>query len=145
MIWSLLILYVCPLTKKLSVYHFNGRFIWTVRDIMTTKRSRKRIQKKSYKLICILMSELNIWPLCKRWLSTWWQNSCCQSQRSDLFCSWPPGLHTSQEGFCPLFFTDPLQVNNVSRLMFGNSNTSAPSTDFLWDDGLETGSATPGP
>ncbi len=27
-----LILYVCPLTKKLSVYNFNGVFIWTVRD-----------------------------------------------------------------------------------------------------------------
>ncbi len=26
----LLILYVCPLTKKVSVYNFNGRFIWTV-------------------------------------------------------------------------------------------------------------------
>ncbi len=32
----LLILYVCPLTKKLSVYLFNGRFIWTVRDRITT-------------------------------------------------------------------------------------------------------------
>ncbi len=28
----LLILYVCPLTKKWSVYNFNGRFILTVRD-----------------------------------------------------------------------------------------------------------------
>ncbi len=26
-IWSLLILYICPLTKKWSVYNFNGRFI----------------------------------------------------------------------------------------------------------------------
>ncbi len=32
----LLILYVCPPTKKLSVYHFNGWFIWTVRDRITT-------------------------------------------------------------------------------------------------------------
>ncbi len=31
-------------------------------------------------------------------LSTWWQNP---SQGSDVSCSWPPGLHTSQEGFCP--------------------------------------------
>ena len=37
----LLILYVCPLTKKWSVYNFNGRFIWTVRDRITTKKSRK--------------------------------------------------------------------------------------------------------
>ncbi len=31
----LLILYVCPLTKKWSVYNFNGRFIWTVRGRKT--------------------------------------------------------------------------------------------------------------
>ncbi len=30
---KLLILYVCPLTKKWSVYNFNGRFIWTVRVV----------------------------------------------------------------------------------------------------------------
>ncbi len=29
----LLILYVCWLTKKCSVYNFNGRFIWTVSEI----------------------------------------------------------------------------------------------------------------
>ncbi len=64
-------LYVFPSAKKWSVYHFNGRFILTARD--------KR----------------------KTWLSTWWQNPCWQSQRSDVSCSWPPGLHTSQEGICP--------------------------------------------
>ena len=37
----LLILYVCPLTKKLSVFNFNGRFIWTVRDRITTKKIQK--------------------------------------------------------------------------------------------------------
>ncbi len=43
----LLILYVCPLTKKLSVYNFNGRFIWTVRDrTTTTKKCRKSHSKK---------------------------------------------------------------------------------------------------
>ncbi len=57
----LLILYVCPLTKKLSVYNFNGRFIWTVRDRITTKKSRKTHFKKSYKLICFLMSQISIW------------------------------------------------------------------------------------
>ncbi len=92
----LLILYVCPLTKKWSVYNFNGRLIWTVRD-----RIQKNTFQKSYKLICILMSQISIWPLRKTWLSTWWQNPCWQSQRSDVSCSWPPGLHTSQEGFCP--------------------------------------------
>ncbi len=39
----LLILYVCPLTKKWSVYNFNGRFIWTVRDRITTKKPEKHI------------------------------------------------------------------------------------------------------
>ncbi len=84
----LLILYVCPLTKKWSVYNFNGRFIWTVRDKKTTKKS-----------ICILISQISIWPLRKTCLILWWQNPCWQSQRSDVSCSWPPGLHTSREGF----------------------------------------------
>ncbi len=98
----LLILFVCPLTKKWSVISFNGRFIWTVRDRKQhTKKSRKTHLKKSYELICILMSEISIWPLHKTWLSTWWQNPCWQSQRSDVSCSWPPSLRTSQEGFCP--------------------------------------------
>ncbi len=99
----LLILYVCPLTKKWSVYNFNGRFILTVRDRITTttKKQQKNAFQKSYKLICILMSEISIWSLRKTWLSTWWQNPCWQSQRSDVSCSWSPGLHTSQEWFCP--------------------------------------------
>ncbi len=64
------------------------------------KKSRKTVLK-SYKLICILMSEISICPLRKTWLSTWWQNPFWQSQRTDVSCSWPPGLHTSQEGFFP--------------------------------------------
>ncbi len=42
----LLILYVYPLTKKWSVYNFNGRFIWTVSDRIATKKSRKTHFKK---------------------------------------------------------------------------------------------------
>ncbi len=42
----LLILYVCPLTKRWSVYNFNGRFIWTVRNRITTRKSRKMHLKK---------------------------------------------------------------------------------------------------
>ncbi len=57
----LLILYVCPLTKKWSVYNFNGRFIWTVRNRITTKKIQKNTFKKSYKLISILMSVISIW------------------------------------------------------------------------------------
>ncbi len=45
------------------------------------------------------MSQISIWPLCKTRLSTCWQ-----SQRSDISCSWPPGLHTSQDGFCPTLY-----------------------------------------
>ncbi len=115
----LLILYICPLTNKWSVYNFNDRFIWTVRDRITTKKIQKNAFQKSYKLICILMSQISIWPLRKTWLSTLWQ-----SQRSDVSCSWPPGLHTSQEGFCPL------QVIKVSRLTFGNSNLQLPPQIF---------------
>ncbi len=39
----LLILYVCPLTKKWSIYNFNGRFTWTVRDRITTINPEKHI------------------------------------------------------------------------------------------------------
>ncbi len=34
------------------------------------------------------MSEIYFCPLRKTWLSTWWQNPCWQSQRSDVSCSW---------------------------------------------------------
>ncbi len=70
------------------------------------------------------MSEIMIW-----WLRTWRQNPCWQSQRSDVSCSWPPGLHTSQEDFVPLF-ADPLQVINVSRLTFDNANLQLPPQMF---------------
>ncbi len=57
----LLILYVYPLTKKLSVYNFNGRFIWKVRDRITTiTKSRQKHFTKSCTLICILMSQISI-------------------------------------------------------------------------------------
>ncbi len=107
----LLILYVCPLTKKWSVYNFNGRVIWTVRDRTTTTKIQTNAFQKSYKLICILMSEISIWPLRKTWFGTLWQNPCWQSQRSDVSFSWPLGLHTSQEGFCPT----PLYRSSSSR------------------------------
>jgi len=57
----LLILYICPLTKKWSVYHFNGRFIWRVRGEIRTKKIQKHAFQKSYKLIFILMSQISIW------------------------------------------------------------------------------------
>ncbi len=126
----LLILYVCPLTKKWSVYNCNGRFVLTVRDRITTKKIQKNAFQKSYKLICILMSQISIWPLRKTWLSTWWQNPCWHSQRSDFFLySWPLGLHTSC-WFCPTPLADPHQVIKVSRLTFGNSNLQLPPQIF---------------
>ncbi len=57
----LLILYVCPLTKNLSVYNFGGRFILTVRDRITTKKIQKSAFQKSYKWIFFLMSEISSW------------------------------------------------------------------------------------
>ncbi len=42
-----LILYICPLTKKLSVYNFNGRFIWTVNKKKSTKFQKNALIKKS--------------------------------------------------------------------------------------------------
>ncbi len=92
---------------------------------------------KSYKLICILMSEICFWPLLKTWPSTWRQKPCWKSQRSDVYCSWPPGLHTSQEGFCPT----PLYRSSPSHWGFEANvwqlKPSAPSTDFLWNYGLQ--------
>ncbi len=74
------------------------------------------------------MSEISIWPLRKTWLSTWWQNPCCQSQRSNV--SWPPGCTHLRRDFVPLLFADPLQVIKVSRLTFGNSNLQLPPQIF---------------
>ncbi len=37
----LLILYVCLLTNKWSVYSFNGRFIWTVREKIQKNSTKK--------------------------------------------------------------------------------------------------------
>ncbi len=88
----LLILYVCPLTKKWSVYNCNGRFIFNSERQNNNKKNPEKCISNSYKLICILMSQISIWPLRKTWLSTWWQNPCWQSQRSDISCSWPSCL-----------------------------------------------------
>ncbi len=131
----LLILYVCPLTKKWSVYNINGRFILTLKDRITTKKSRKTHLKKSYKLICILMSQTSIWPLHKTWLSTWWQNPCWQSHtvgHTFLVVGHQVCTHLRRD-FVSLLFTDPLQVIKVSRLMFGNSNLQLPPQIFLWN------------
>jgi len=68
----LLILYVCPFTKKKKkkkkrVYHFYGRFILTDRDRIstTTKNPEKNRLYKGCKLICISVSEISIESPCK--------------------------------------------------------------------------------
>ena len=52
---------ICPLTKKWYVYNLYVRFIWTVRQNNNNKIKRNACQH-FYKLICILMSEIGIWP-----------------------------------------------------------------------------------
>ncbi len=136
--YPLLILYVCPLTKKWSVYHFNDRFIWTVRDRITTKKSRKIAFKKKYKLICILISQIRIWSLRKIWLNT--VLSVVGNHRGQTFLVvGHQGRTHLRRDFVPLLFADPLQVIKVSRLTFGNSNIQLPPQIVC-----ETGSATPG-
>ena len=98
---------------------FYGRFILTLRDRIT-KKSIKAPQH-FYKLICILMSEISNWPLCKTWLNAWWQNPCWQSQRSDVSFSWPPGCTHLSRDSVPLF-ADLLRFIKVLRLTLGNSN-----------------------
>ncbi len=81
------------------------------------------------------MSQISICPLRKTWLSNWWKTPCWQSQRSDVSCSWPSGLHTSQGGFCPTH----LYRSSPSPRFLGwlwRLEPSTPSTDFLWDDWL---------
>ncbi len=125
----LLILYVCPLTKKWSVNHFNGRFIWTVRDRITTKNPEKRFSK-SYKLICILMCQICICPLHETWRSNWWK-TLVGNYRGQAFLGVGQQVCTHlKRDFVSLLFVDPLQVIKVSRLTFGNSNLRLPPQIF---------------
>ncbi len=78
----LLILYICTLTKKWSVYNFNGRFIWTVRDQNNNTNIQINAFQKSYKLICILISQISIWsPI----------------NQQDF---WLPGVYRSNQSIC---------------------------------------------
>ncbi len=86
--------------------------------------------KKSYKLICILMSQISIWPLCKTRFSTWWQNPCCNYRGQTFLVVGHQVCTHLRRDFVPLLFADPLQVIKVSRLMFGNSNLQFPPQIF---------------
>ncbi len=122
------------LNKKLSVYYFNGRFIWTVKDRITTKQIQKNAFQKSYKLICILRSEISIWPLHKTWLSTWWQNPCFTHRGQTLLVVGHQVCTHLGRDFLPLLFEGPLQVIKVSRLTFVNSNLQLPPQIFCSGD-----------
>ncbi len=119
----MLILYVCPLTKKWSVYNFNGRFIWTVRQ-----NNNKKIQKNAFqKKFDLHFNEWNKY-LTPSQNITWWQNPCWQSQ-TFLVVVHQVCTHLRRD-FVPLLFADPLQVIKVSRLTFGNSNLQLPPQIF---------------
>ncbi len=116
--WSLLILYICLLTRN---YH---TIILVVGLFEQRETEQQKIYKnafqKSYKLICILMIEKSVWPLHKTWLGG---KTIVGNHRGQTFlvvghqvCTHP------RRDFVPLLFADPLQVIKASRLMFGNSN-----------------------
>ncbi len=67
------------------------------------------------------MSQISIWSLRKTELSTWWQDPCWQSQRSDVSCSCHQVCTHLRRDSVPHRFADPLQVIKVSRLMIDNS------------------------
>ncbi len=47
-IWSSADFVRLPTDKEMIVYHFNGKFIWTVRYRTTTKQIQENALKKSY-------------------------------------------------------------------------------------------------
>ncbi len=120
----LLILYVCPLTKKWSVYNFNGRFIWTVRDWIISYAFHK-----NYKLICILMSEKYLTP--SQHDLVLGGKTLVGNHRGQMFLVVGHQVCTHlRRDFVPLLFADPLQVIKVSRLTFGSSNLQLPPQIF---------------
>ncbi len=94
----------------------------------------KRTKELNYFSLCALnlfntrvsQFELNYWnkwtfpPHYNLWrctCSTWWQNPCWQSQRSDVFVVVGHQVCTHlRRDFVSLLFADPLQVIKVSRL-----------------------------
>ncbi len=94
---------------------------------------------KSSKLICILMSQISMWPLRKTWLLQVMTNTITHYKGKILV-----GNHRGQtflvvghqvwthlrRDFEPLLFADPLQVIEILRLMFVNSNLQLPPQIF---------------
>ncbi len=126
----LLILYVCPLTKKWSVYHFNGRFIWTVRERTTTTKIQKNAFQKSYKLICVLMSQISIWTFAKHDFVLGGKTLVGDHRVQTFLVVGHQVCTHLRRDFVPLLFAEPLQFIKVSRLTFGNSNLQLPPQIF---------------
>ncbi len=92
------------------------------------KNPEKRISKKLQ--ICILMSEISIWPLRKTWLVLGGK-TLVDNHRGQMFLVVGHQVCTHlRRDFVPLLFADPLQVIKVSRLTFGNSNLQLPPQIF---------------
>lgn len=77
-------------TKKCSVHHFYGSFIWTVGDRTITNESRK-MHFKTVRWIHIFMNETNTWCV-----GAWWQNLCC-NHRGQFYMS---GVLSSMQILC---------------------------------------------
>ncbi len=114
----LLILSVCPLTKKWSVNNFNGRFIWTLKD--------KKIQKKAFQKSYTFTNKYLTPSAAKPLLQTLVGNHRVQTF---LVVGHQVCTHLRRD-FVPLLFADPPQVIKVSRLTFGNTSLQLPPQIF---------------
>ncbi len=95
-------------------------------------KSRKTHSKKIFfqNLICILMSEISIWPLRKHDLVLG-DKTLVGNHRGQTFLVVGHQVCTHlRRDFVPLLFADPVQVIKVSRLTFGNSNLQLPPQIF---------------
>ncbi len=116
-----LILHVCPVTKKLSVYFFIGRFIWTVRDRITTTFFKWK-QKLD---IDLHFNECN--KYFAKHDSVLGGKTLVGNHRGQTFLVVGHQVCTHlRRDFVPLLLADPLQVIKVWRLTFGNSNLQLP-------------------
>ncbi len=79
-------------------------------------------------MICILLSEIGIWPLRKTWLMV---AKPVGNHRGQTFLVVGHQVCTHlRRDFVSLLFADPLQVIKVSRLTFVNSNLQLPPQIF---------------
>ncbi len=98
------------------------------------QNNNQKIQKnafqKSYKLICILMSQIIFDPFAKHDLVLG-DKTLVGNHRGQTFLVVGHQVCTHlRRDFVPLLFADPLHVIKVWRLMFGNSNLQLPPQIF---------------